>query len=102
MTSKILNSSDVCKDEVMRYLARRYKCNPTDIVRRFLQQERFVNTTGKDDHPQTILEENEMEILRDMKIFPSKIELSTRNSLPSIIALPLFGNRQLISPVVAS
>ncbi len=74
MTSKILISSDVCKDEVVLYLARRYKCTPTDIISRFLQQERFVSDSNKDEQPQTILEKNEMEILRDMNICPSEIE----------------------------
>jgi len=74
MTSKILISSDVCKDEVVRYLARRYKCNATDIISRFLQQERFVRDSHKDENPQTLLEDNEMEILRDMNICPSEIE----------------------------
>ncbi len=74
MTSKILISSDVCKDEVVRYLARRYKCTPTDIISRFLQQERFLSDSSKDEQPQAILEENEMQILRDMNICPSEIE----------------------------
>jgi len=74
MTSKILISSDVCKDEVVRYLARRYKCNATDIIRRFLKQERFVGDSRKEETPQILLEDNEMEILRDMKICPTEIE----------------------------
>ncbi len=74
MTSKILISSDVCEDEVVRYLARRYKCTPTDIISRFLQQERFVIDKRKGEQTQSILEENEMEILRDMNICPSEIE----------------------------
>ncbi len=74
MTSKILISSDVCKDEVVRYLARRYKCQTTDIISRFLQQERLVRETQKGEQPQTKLEDNEMEILRDMDIYPSEIE----------------------------
>ncbi len=74
MTSKILISSDVCKDEVVRYLARRYKCTPAELVSRFLQQERFVSDSCKDGQALKTLEENEMEILRDMNICPSEIE----------------------------
>ncbi len=74
MASKILISSDICKDEVVRYLARRYKCTPTDIVIRFLLQERILSDSSKDERPLTILEENEMAILRDMNIYPSEIE----------------------------
>ncbi len=74
MTSKILISSDVCEDEVVRYLARRYKCTPTDIISRFLQQERFVIDKRKGEQTQSILEENELEILREMNICPSEIE----------------------------
>jgi len=74
VTSRILISSDVCEDEVVRYLARRYKCNATDIIRRFLQQERFVRDSRKDERHQNLLEDNEMEILRNMNICPSEIE----------------------------
>ncbi len=74
MTSKILISSDVCKDEVVRYLARKNKCTTTDIISRFLKQERFLSYSSKDEQPQAILEENEMQILRAMNICPSEIE----------------------------
>jgi len=74
MTSKILIPSDVCKDEVVRYLAKRYKCRTTDIISRFLQQERFIRDFHKDEKPKTLFEDNEIEILRDMNICPSEIE----------------------------
>ncbi len=74
MKSKILSSSDICKDEVVRYLATRYKCKTTDIITRFLEQEGLVNDPRQCEHAPTPLEENEMEILRDMNIGPSEIE----------------------------
>ncbi len=74
MTTKILISSDVCNDEVVRYLARRYKCTPAEIISRFLQQEGFVSGSSNGEQPESVLEENEMEILRDMNICPSEIE----------------------------
>ncbi len=74
MTSKILISSDFCRDEVVGYLASRYKCTPKDIICRFLEQERFVTEPEKHEQSYVPLEENEIEILRDMHILPSEIE----------------------------
>ncbi len=74
MTSKILISSDVCKDEVVCYLARRYKCQASDIISRFFQQEKIVRDSRKGVDPGMLLEDNEMEILRDMNISPTEIE----------------------------
>ncbi len=74
MTSKILISSDVCTDDVICYLASRYRCTPKEIIRRFLEQERFVKNPQNDNQSTVTLEENEMEILRDMNINPSVIE----------------------------
>ncbi len=74
MTSKIVISSDICKDEVVCYLAHRYKCEPTDIISRFLKQEKVVCELQKCNKSHLQLEENEMEILRDMHIRPSEIE----------------------------
>lgn len=76
MTSKILISSEVCKDEVIRYLAARYKCNPADIITRFMRQEKIMKNSSFDDDGgiETPLEENEIEILRDMRLNPTEIE----------------------------
>ncbi len=74
MTSKILISSDVCEDEVVRYLAARYRCKPADIITRFLEQERIVTHQRDGEHSTTLLEDNEVEILRDMHISPTEIE----------------------------
>ncbi len=73
ITSKIVISSDVCNDDVVNYLATRYKCNPKEIVYRFFQQENIIQSK-KDERTFPILEKNEMEILRDMHISPSDIE----------------------------
>lgn len=74
MTSKILISTDVCKDDVVRYLALRYRCEPADIVRLFLEQDGVVKDSHNGDSPRIQLEENEMAILRDMDIEPSEID----------------------------
>ncbi len=72
--SKILISADVINDDVVRYLASRYRCNPQDIISRFLKQERYIKTPNNCERVEIPLEENEMEILRDMNICPSEIE----------------------------
>lgn len=74
MTSRILIPSDVCDDEEVLYLARRYGCNPMDVISCSLQQESFIKYPCKGEHIQALLEENEMEILRDRDICPSEIE----------------------------
>ncbi len=77
MTSKILISSEVCNDEVILYLAARYKCNPADIITRFMRQEKIVKNASLEDGAERIetpLEENEIEILRDMRLNPTEIE----------------------------
>lgn len=74
MTSKILTYSDICNDDVVRYLASRYRCTPKEIIHRFLEQEESVKKAQDCNQPAIPLEENEMEILRDMNINPSEIE----------------------------
>ena len=72
MTSKILISSEVCRDDVVRYLASRYRCRPEEIINRFIEQEGYLPPRG--GQPSPPLETNEVEILRDMHIGPTEIE----------------------------
>ncbi len=72
MTNEILIPPDVCEDEVVLYLARRYKRTPIDIISSFLAQEGLSSPTPEDKKRHILLEDNEMAILRDMKIIPSE------------------------------
>lgn len=75
MASKILTPTEVLDDEVVCYLARRYKCTAHDIISRFLQQERLENGNLADETHQQLLEENEMEILRDLNFYSKDLNI---------------------------
>ena len=54
----------ICDDEVVRYLAERYRTSPQSVVRRFFEQSGGRMSDGGAESFR--LEENEMAILRDM------------------------------------
>lgn len=78
MESKVVLPENICKDEVVDYLAQRYHTTPSRVVARFLEQEGIISTTPNKEHLEFQLTPNEMEILRDMGIRPSKVEFSKR------------------------
>lgn len=75
MNSKIIIAQEVCDDEVVGYIATRHHCRPQDIISRFLLQDEVIRqNSGKEELAP--LEENEMEILRDMGLRPTSIEFT--------------------------
>lgn len=59
------------QDEVVGLLANRYHTDPKSIVRSFLAQSDCLTATGTEP-PKAILEENEMQILKDLLKYTSK------------------------------
>lgn len=72
MESKIVMPETVCGDEVVDFLALRYSISPEQVIRHFMCQDGIINVCEVAE--KVSFEENEMEILRDMGIRPSRIE----------------------------
>lgn len=75
MNSKIIIPQDVCDDEIIAYLATRHHCLPQEIISRFLMQDKIIRQDSGNEGFAP-LEENEMEILRDMGLRPASIEFT--------------------------
>lgn len=73
MNSKIIIPQDVCEDEIIAYMATRHHCRPQEIISRFLMQDEIIRQNSEKEEFVS-LEENEMEILRDMGLRPTSIE----------------------------
>lgn len=76
MESKIVMPESVCHDEVIDYIASRYSISPEQVIRHFMCQDGIMNISTATEGKSVSFEENEMEILRDMGIRPSRIEFS--------------------------
>lgn len=74
MDSRITISECICSDEVVDYIATRYSITPQQVISHFLYQEGVMAETTPDDKINLCFEENEMAILRDMGICPSRVE----------------------------
>ncbi len=73
MDTKILLPKTFCEDEVIAYIAGRYKTTPLAVITNFLRHEGIL----PDKCVETFsLEDNEIAICRDLGIAPSQIELS--------------------------
>ncbi|MCM1354997.1 MAG: hypothetical protein NC212_01155 [Staphylococcus sp.] len=73
MNSKIIIPQEACDDEVIVYMATRHHCRPQEIILRFLLQDEIIRQNSEKEEFVS-LEENEMEILRDMGLRPTTIE----------------------------
>lgn len=78
MESKIVMPESVCRDEVIDYMASRYSISPEQVIEHFMRQDGIINTSAIAEKGRRLFEENEMEILRDMGIRPSRIEFSKK------------------------
>ncbi len=76
MDSKVVLPENICDDEVVGYLAQRYRTTPSRVVARYLEQEGVITTTSDEGQPEFRLTPNEMEIFKDMGIRPSAIEFT--------------------------
>lgn len=79
MDSKILVSEAVCHDEVVDYIASRYSITPQQVISHFMHQDGVIINSPDDNERDISFEENEMEILRDMGIRPSRLEFTAIN-----------------------
>lgn len=74
MDSKITIPKSVCSDEVVDYIASRYSITPQQVINHFMCQEGILRDCQGEGGDAVSFEENEMTILRDMGIRPSRIE----------------------------
>lgn len=72
MDTKILLPKKICEDDVIAYIARRYKTTPLAVITNFLQHEGILPNNCVETFS---LEDNEIAIFRDLGIAPSKIEI---------------------------
>lgn len=78
MDSKVILPATVCEDDIIGYIASRYAATPADIIRSYMRQEGII-CPGNDCPPTSYrLEENEMEILRDMGLRPDSVEFTRK------------------------
>lgn len=80
MESKIMIPESVCHDEVVDYLAALYSLTPRQVVNQFLCQDGVMGDRPTGGSSAVAFEENEMAILRDMGIRPSRIEFIGTNN----------------------
>lgn len=64
----------ICGDEVVDYIVTRYSITLQQVISHFLYQAGIMEETTPDDKINLCFEENEMAILRDMGICPSRVE----------------------------
>lgn len=74
MDCKVILPKAVCHDEIVAYLASRYRITPEEVIVRFMWQEGIMKSMSIEGEMKVSLEENEMAILRDMGITPSSVE----------------------------
>lgn len=74
MGSKIMIPESVCHDEVVDYLAARYSITPRQVIDCYLCQDGVMEDNHTDGNAAISFEENEMAILRDMGIRPTRVE----------------------------
>lgn len=73
MDTKILLPKEICDDNVIAYIARRYNTTPLAVITNFFQHEGILLKTSNETF---FLEENEIAIFRDLGIAPSQIEIT--------------------------
>ena len=63
-------------EEVVEYIASRYSISPQQVINHFMCQEGILKYRTSAGEREFSFEENEMAILRDMGILPSRIEFA--------------------------
>ncbi len=77
METKILLPKAFCEDEVISYIAGRYKTTPFALITNFLRHEGILlGCTDKKSNDTFCLTDNEIAICRGLGIAPSKIEIT--------------------------
>ncbi len=76
MDTKILLPRAFCDDEVISYIAGRYKTTPLAVITNFMRQEGILSGRTDKRYDDTFrLADNEMAICRGLGIAPSGIEI---------------------------
>ncbi len=78
METKILLPKAFCEDEVISYIAGRYKTTPFAVITNFLRHEGILlgGCTDEKSDDTFCLTDNEIAICRGLGIAPSKIEIT--------------------------
>ncbi len=77
METKILLPKAFCEDEVISYIAGRYKTTPLAIITNFLRHEGILHGDADEKSDDTFcLTDNEIAICRGLGIAPSSIEIT--------------------------
>lgn len=75
MDTKILLPKSYCEDELVMYIASRYKTTPLAVITGFMRHESILPESGADESLPFHLADNEIEICRGLGIAPSQIEV---------------------------
>ena len=77
MYTTILLPKAFCEDEVISYIAGRYKTTPLAVITNFLRHERILPEGTDEKTDDTFcLADNEIAICRGLGIAPSRIEIT--------------------------
>lgn len=75
METKILLSGDLCNDEAVRFIARRYGTTPERVLARYLVQDGIMKESDEECSDHYSLAPNELALFRDLGVKPSKVEI---------------------------
>lgn len=76
MDTKIILPSSYCDDEVVVYIANRYKTTPLAVITEFMRHEGILPELDTADESELFhLTDNEIAICRGLGIAPSQIEV---------------------------
>ncbi|MDE6268685.1 MAG: hypothetical protein K2M04_06355 [Muribaculaceae bacterium] len=75
METKIIVPQCLCDMEAVRYMASRYATTPEKLLRRYFVQCGIVQADEEDSDDGYRLAPNEMALLSDLGVHPSKIEI---------------------------
>lgn len=78
MDTKILLPKSYCEDEVVEYIASRYKTTPIAVITQFMRDEGILpgSDTGEEGTDTFHLADNEIAICRGLGIAPRRIEVT--------------------------
>lgn len=78
MDTKIVLPKTICDDDVIAYIAGRYKTTPLAVITCFLRHEGILSGQSAEIFS---LEENEIAICRALGIAPSQIEITENKKI---------------------
>lgn len=75
MEAKIILPRDLCEQEAVRFVARRYGTTPERVIERFLVQAGIIRRDELNAVPAYDLAPNELALFRDLGVQPSEVEI---------------------------